>query len=85
MNQAQAYGRCARLDSFNTTVMEGSCKSTEVLTMNTPFAELAQRVELLKEEIRYCPENLDDVARELIALFEFQSKLVEAEWEAPGT
>lgn len=53
--------------------------------MNTPFAELAQRVELLKEEIRYCSENLDDVARELIALFEFQSKLVEAEWEETGT
>ena len=47
--------------------------------MNTRFAELAQRVELLKEEIRYNPENLDDAARELIAIFEFQRALIEAE------
>jgi hypothetical protein len=47
--------------------------------MNTQFSELARHIELLKEEIRYNPENLDDAARELIAIFEFQKMLVEAE------
>ena len=52
--------------------------------MNTRFAELAERVELLKEEIRYNPENLDDATRELIAIFEFQRTMVEAEYEDRG-
>jgi hypothetical protein len=50
--------------------------------MNTPYAQLTLQVELLKEEIRHSPENLDDLARELIAIFEFQKRLVEAEEKA---
>jgi hypothetical protein len=47
--------------------------------MNTQFAQLVEGVELLREEIRYYPENLDDEARELIAIYEFQRALVESE------
>jgi hypothetical protein len=48
--------------------------------MNTSeFTSLAMRIELLKEEIRYNPENLDDATRELIAIFEFQKTLVDQE------
>lgn len=47
--------------------------------METQFAKLAEQVELLKEEIRYNPENLDEIAKELIAIFEFQRAMIEAE------
>jgi len=45
------------------------------------FQSLALRVELLKEEIRYNPENLDAAAEELIAIFNFQQTLIQAEGE----
>jgi hypothetical protein len=40
----------------------------------------AIQIELLLEEIRYNPENEDERARELIALYRFQQQLIRR-WE----
>ena len=56
--------------------------------MDTPFAELAIEIELIREEIRVCPSDLSyglhDRVLELIAIFEFQARLIEREYEEWG-